>query len=88
MGVLPVKYFRKVCTVTGAVYAEVLSELKEAIKRNREENWDDGIFLLHDNAPPHTSVVSQTAIKNLGFVQLSHPPYSPNLQLTTTYFQN
>ena len=38
-----------------------------------------GVLLLHDNAPVHMSVKSQAAIRQCGFQQLNHPPYSPDL---------
>jgi hypothetical protein len=41
--------------------------------------WEEGVFLLHDNAPSHTSHVASSAVEDLGFIKLSHPPYSPNL---------
>jgi [histone H3]-lysine36 N-dimethyltransferase SETMAR len=78
-GVLLIRYFRKGSTMTGLVYAKILGELKKAIQKKRGDMWDDGVFLLHDNASSHTSRVSQTAISELGFIQLTHPPYSPDL---------
>jgi len=79
MGVLLVEFFRKGKTLTGAKYAEILRKLKLAIQSKRGEKWDDGVFLLHDNAPSHTSKVCKSAISDLGFVEISHPPYSPDL---------
>jgi len=38
-----------------------------------------GVLLLHDNAPVHMSAKSQAAIRQCGFQQLNHPPYSPDL---------
>lgn len=39
-----------------------------------------GRFLLHqDNAPAHTSLVTQATLAELGINTLSHPPYSPDL---------
>ena len=44
-----------------------------------------GVLLLHDNAPVHTSRVSQVAIKPCGFEELNHPPYSPDLAPSDFY---
>lgn len=41
--------------------------------------WEEGVYLLHDNAPPHTSNVAKDAITELVFTELLHPPYSPDL---------
>jgi [histone H3]-lysine36 N-dimethyltransferase SETMAR len=79
IGVLLVKFFRKGATLTGAGYAIILEQLKKAIQKKRDEKWDDGVFLLHDNTPCHTSRVANSALNDLGFIQLSHPPYSPDL---------
>jgi hypothetical protein len=36
--------------------------------------WDEGIVLLHDNAPTHPSRVSCSAVDELGYFKLTHPP--------------
>jgi histone-lysine N-methyltransferase SETMAR len=41
-----------------------------------------GMLLLHDNVPVHMSAKSQAAIRQCGFQQLNHPPYSPDLALS------
>jgi histone-lysine N-methyltransferase SETMAR len=40
---------------------------------------------LHDNAPAHTARVAQAAIRNCGFEQLNHQPYSPDLAPSDFY---
>ena len=37
------------------------------------------VLLHHDNAPVHMSAKPQAPIRQCGFQQLSHPPYSPDL---------
>ena len=37
------------------------------------------MLLLHDNAPTHMSIVAKAAIEQVGFKELDHPPYSPDL---------
>lgn len=40
----------------------------------------DGNFVLHhDNAPPHSSVVTKTTLRELGIDTVKHPAYSPDL---------
>jgi histone-lysine N-methyltransferase SETMAR len=38
-----------------------------------------GMLILHDSAPVHMSAKSQAAIRQCGFQQLNHQPYSPDL---------
>ena len=40
-----------------------------------------GLCLIHDNAPGHKCVLVQDFLKEEKVVQLSHPPYSPDLSL-------
>ena len=39
----------------------------------------DRVILHHDNAPSHTSRTTKETIESLGFEQLPHSPYSPDL---------
>ncbi|XP_012524787.1 histone-lysine N-methyltransferase SETMAR-like [Monomorium pharaonis] len=38
-----------------------------------------GVVFHHDNARPHTSIVTHQKLRQLGWEVLMHPPYSPNL---------
>ena len=43
-------------------------------------SWNSrGVWLLHDNAAIHKSMIAQQAVRDCGFVQLDHPAYSPDL---------
>jgi len=78
-GVLMVDYLPRGTTITGQYYAEELARLRDCIKRKRHGKLSRGVLLLHDNAPVHKSRVAQAAVRDCGFVQLNHPPYSPDL---------
>ena len=56
-----------------------ITALREAIKEKRQGKLLAGMLLLHDNSPVHMSAKSQAAIRQCGFQQLNHPPYSPDL---------
>ena len=43
------------------------------------------MFLLHDNTPIHQSAVAQVAVQRSGIVELSQPPYSPDLAPSDFY---
>lgn len=66
-------------TVNGAYHANLLHELRNAVKEKRRGMLARGVLLLQDNAPAHTAAIATRAIKDCGFGQLSHPPYSPDL---------
>lgn len=78
-GILMIDYMPPKTTITGIYYAEVLRKLKKAIREKRPRKVRKKILLLHDNAPVHKANVAQAALKDCGFVEIPHPPYSPDL---------
>jgi len=79
--VLLVDYIPQKTTMTGPYYGEVLTNLRRAVKEKRRRmlTRGRGPLLLHGNAPALMSQVAQAIVKDIGFEQLSHPPYSPDL---------
>ena len=51
------------------------------MKKRRPATSLRGLCLIHDNAPAHKCVLVQDFLKEEKVVQLSHPPYSPDLSL-------
>ena len=78
-GVLLVDFLAHKQTITGAYYANLLKKLRDAVKQKRRGKLRRGVLLLHDNAPVHKSHVAQGAVRECGFRELNHPPYSPDL---------
>ena len=78
-GLILIDYLPHNSTITGVYYAELLSRLRDAIKNKRRGKLTHGPLLLHDNAPVHTSQIAQAALRDCGYQQLPHPPYSPDL---------
>lgn len=78
-GILLTGYLENSRPVKGEYYANVLRKLRRAIVEQRRGLVTRGVLLLHDNAPVHRSHVAQAAIRECGFEQLDHPPYSPDL---------
>ena len=70
--------------MNGQYYASLLLKLRDAIKEKRWGMLPRGVWLLHDNAPVHKSMIAQEAVHDCGFVQLDHPAYSPDLALPVT----
>lgn len=67
-------------TINSNVYVEQLEKLKDAIEEKRPALSNrKGVVFHHDNARPHTSLVTRQKLLELGWDVLSHPPYSPDL---------
>jgi len=54
-------------------------QLNDILKEKRRSKVTKGVFFLHDNAPAHRALATQTKLAYLGFQYLDHPPYSPDL---------
>uniref|UniRef100_A0A5S6Q7A8 Tc1-like transposase DDE domain-containing protein n=1 Tax=Trichuris muris TaxID=70415 RepID=A0A5S6Q7A8_TRIMR len=78
-GILLIDYMQHGATITGTYYANLLHQLRDAIKEKSRGKLSRKVLLLHDNAPAHRSKVSLAAIQECGFGQINHPPYSPYL---------
>lgn len=68
-------------TVNTDRYRQQMINLNHALIEKRPE-WarrHGKVILLHDNAPAHKAKPVQDTIKTLGWEQLPHPPYSPDL---------
>ena len=88
-GIILIDYKPAGTSITGEYYANVIKQLRVAIKEKRRGKLAAGVLLLHDNAPVHKSRVAQAAIRECKFEQLNHPPYSPDLAPSDYYlFQN
>ena len=55
------------------------------VKDKRRGMLTKGPLLLHDNAPAHLAQVTQAVVKDMGFEQLSHPPYTRHTWHPVTY---
>ena len=78
-GVLLVDYLPQGQTINALRYSAVLKKLKRAITRKRPLLPHNQIFIQHDNARPHSALLTQQTIRKLGWTVLPHPPYSPDL---------
>ena len=88
-GIILIDYKPAGTSNTGEYYANVIKQLRVAIKEKRAGKLPAGVLLLHDNAPVHKSRVAQAAIRECKFEQLNHLPYRPVLVPSDYYmFQN
>ncbi|GBP66784.1 Histone-lysine N-methyltransferase SETMAR [Eumeta japonica] len=78
-GVLLIDYLPKGTTMNGQYYANLFAQAREAVVQKRRGKLSRGVLFLQDNASVHTARVSRQALKDTGFSEIDHPPYSPDL---------
>lgn len=67
-------------TINSTKYCQQLDRLKAAIAEKRPELANRrGVVFQHDNARPHTSLVTCKQLLSYSWDVLPHPPYSPDL---------
>lgn len=67
-------------TVDSVFYCDQLERLNQAMKKIRPGLVNrKGVVFHHDNARPHTSIMTRNKLKELGWEVLMHPAYSPDL---------
>ena len=69
-----VEYLEDECTIIGAYYAEELRQLHQVIVRKRRGKLTQGVMLLQDNAPGHTSQVAMATATECSFKVFPHFP--------------
>ncbi|KAL4113365.1 hypothetical protein QTP88_016997 [Uroleucon formosanum] len=79
-GVIMTEWVPQGQTVNQHYYLQILTTLRERVRRKQPELWENDSWILHqDNAPAHSALsVKRFLAKNRTPV-LQHPPYSPDL---------
>ena len=85
-GVIMLDVLPKRSTITGVYYANLLDQLRTAIREKRRGKLSKGVLLQQDNARVHTCKVAMDAVERNGYELIPHPAYSPDLA-TSSYFQ-
>ena len=67
-------------TINSSLYCTQLEKMVLAHQSLRPKG--SKLLLLHDNARPHTSLMTRQKLQALGVEVLPHPPYSPDLAPT------
>jgi len=66
--------------VNKQLYQEVLTRLRNAVRRKRLELWENQTWMLHhDNAAAHASLLIRSYLAKHQTSVVPHPPYSPEL---------
>jgi hypothetical protein len=81
-GVIQKEFVREEQPVNSAFYVEVIRTLLKRISRLRPQFRAEGtLFLLHDSAFSHSALAVKFFLDEHGVVEVSHSPYSPDLEL-------
>lgn len=67
-------------TIDSIAYCRQLDDLNTSLTEKRPELVNrKGVVFHHNNARPHTSLMTRQKLLQLGWEVLPHPPYSPDL---------
>ena len=81
-GVLLTEYLPRGTTISGPCYASIIERLHSVIAEKGRGKVNQGVLLLHDNAPIGKCKIVQAAIRQAGFIELNHPIYSLDIAPT------
>ena len=70
-------------TVSAELYCEQLGRLRQALIKKRP--GPRKVRLLHDNAKPHTAMLTRQTLEKFRWEVLPHPTYSPDLAPSDYY---
>lgn len=84
-GILLIEYMPKGSTINADRYGNTLKNLRKAIDQKRPDFCNREVFLLHDNATVHKAAKIRPIIQECSFVEIDHPPYSPDLAPSDFY---
>lgn len=66
-------------TITAETYCQILRDLRKAISRKRPGLTGSKVFLIHDNARPHSANLTSALLRQFLWTIFDHPAYSPDL---------
>ena len=78
-GVIMLDVLPKRSTITGVYYANLLDQLRTAIREKRRGKLSKGVLLQQDNTRVHTCKDAMDAAERNGYKLIPHPAYSPDL---------
>ena len=78
-GVIMLDFLPKRSTITEVYYANLLDQLRTAIREKRRGKLSKGVLLQQDNTRVHICKVAMDAVERNGYELIPHPAYSPDL---------
>ena len=80
-GIVLLDFLEKKRTMNSDYYCNLL----ESAQTRRRKPRNSPLWLLHDNAPIHTSQKTVDTLNKAGFEIIAHPPYSPDMAPSDFY---
>jgi histone-lysine N-methyltransferase SETMAR len=77
-GIVHYEFIAQVQTVNKS-YLEMLTRLRETVRRKRPELCPDKWIFYHDNAPAHDTLRFREFMTEKSITNMDHPPYSLDL---------
>ena len=77
-GIIMLDILPKRSTITGVYYANLLEQLRTAIREKRQDKLCKGVLLQPDNARVHTCKAAMDAVEQKGYELIPHPAFSPD----------
>ena len=74
-GIIMLDFLPKRSTITGVYYANLLDQLRTAIREKYQGKLSKGVLLQQDNARVHTCKVAMDAVERNGYELIPHPAY-------------
>ena len=78
-GVIMLDFLPKKSTISGMYYANLLDQLRTAIREKRRGKISKGVLLQQDNARFPPCKVAMDAVERNGYELIPHPAFSPDL---------
>lgn len=79
-GIVHIDWVPEGQTMNQHYYISVLANLREWVRRKRNDLWRKKSWILHqDNAPAQSALSVKTFLAKRNIPILDHPPYSPDL---------
>jgi transposase len=78
-GIVHFEFLEQGRTVNQNCYLEILTRLREAVRRRRPKRQPDAWILHHDNASAHDALDVREFVAKKSIMKLDYPPYSPDL---------
>ncbi len=86
-GLIYREYVRRPWTITQLVFRQIITRFDIACENRCPGAMVQGRRFIHmDNAPSHTAGLTQQHLRNLGWMILPHPAYSPDLAPNDFWF--